>query len=163
MERGGDAPGEAARNVNGGVAERTAWPRRRHSYTRVQRRNEETGGIPGPQTEPDMDQMLATLPDRAMRVAHQVGGSLKGAVPDRALHWMETGAALAAVKTGSRAAAKVVRRNPALVATAVAGAGLLWLVARQRRKRMEEAEAANEGNGKPKRVRARKASKKRDA
>lgn len=110
-----------------------------------------------------MDQMLATLPDRAMRVAHQVGGSLKGAVPDRALHWMETGAALAAVKTGSRAAVKVVRRNPALVATAVAGAGLLWLVARQRRKRIEETEAASEGNARPKRVRARKASKKQDA
>jgi hypothetical protein len=110
-----------------------------------------------------MDQMLATLPDRAMRVAHQVGGSLKGAVPDRALKWMETGAAVAALRTGGRAAVSVVRRNPAIAASAVAGAGLLWLVARQRRKRMEEAEANGDTNGKAKRVPARRAPRKRTA
>src|SRR5690606_10069321 len=55
-----------------------------------------------------MNQMLATLPDRAMRAAHHVGDGLKGAVPDRAIKWVETGAALAALKTGGRAAVGVV-------------------------------------------------------
>ena len=47
-----------------------------------------------------MNNALATLPERAMRVAHQVGDGLKDAVPDRAIKWMETGAAMAALKTG---------------------------------------------------------------
>ncbi|MFL6592769.1 MAG: hypothetical protein ACJ8GK_08710 [Luteimonas sp.] len=55
-------------------------------------------------------------------------------MPDRAIHWVETGAALGAVKTGTRMATKVVRRNPVLIAAAVAGAGLLWYAARRARK-----------------------------
>src|SRR5690606_10860954 len=113
-----------------------------------------------------MNQMLGTLPDRAMRAAHHVGDGRKGAVPDRAIKWVETGAALAALKSGGRAAVGVVRRNPAIAATAVAGAGLLWLAARHRRKKMEAADTgANDGktggNGKARRVRARKATRAR--
>jgi hypothetical protein len=114
-----------------------------------------------------MDNPLATLPDRALRIAHTVGNGLRDSVPDRAMKWMETGAAVAALKTGSRAAASVVRRNPAIAATAVAGAGLLWLAARHRRKQMEAAEQAgsrkarDNGNGKAKRVHARRASRSR--
>ena len=114
-----------------------------------------------------MNQMLATLPDRAMRAAHHVGDGLKGAVPDRAIKWVETGAALAALKTGGRAAVGVVRRNPAIAATAVAGAGLLWLAARHRRKKLEEADTGassngkSRGNGKARRAHARKATRAR--
>ena len=105
-----------------------------------------------------MNNALATLPERAMRVAHQVGDGLKDAVPDRAIKWMETGAAMAALKTGGRVATTFVRRNPAIAVTAAAGAGLLWLAARRRRQRMEEAEASD---GKAKRVKARRAPRKR--
>ena len=103
-----------------------------------------------------MDNPLATLPVQARRVAGNVGGSLR-TVPDRAMHWVETGAALAALKTGGRVATGFVRRNPAIAAGAVAGAGLLWLAARHRRKHQQEEDQAAET--KPKRVRARRASR----
>lgn len=161
MERDRDPPGKAARNVNDCDTRRGPGAAEARAYTPVQRGGAETGAIrhPPSHTERAMDHMLATLPDRAMRVAHQVGGSLKGAVPDRAMDWMQTGAALAALKTGGRFAVGTVRRHPALAATAVAGAGLMWLIARQQRKRNEEAEAA--GNGKTRRVTARKAPRRK--
>src|SRR5690606_12316595 len=70
---------------------------------------------------------LSTLPDRAMRIAGQVGDGLRDKVPDGAMKWVETGAALAAAKTGGRVATAFVRRNPTIVVAAAAGAGLLWL------------------------------------
>lgn len=109
-----------------------------------------------------MDNPLATLPDRTLRVAHRVGDGLRSAVPDRALKWVETGAAMAALKTGGRAAIMVVRRNPAITATALAGAGLLWYAAHRRSKRMEEEEASDHGSGrKSKRVPARRATRRK--
>jgi len=96
---------------------------------------------------------LSTLPERAMRVAGQVGDGLRDKVPDSAMKWVETGAALAAAKTGGRVASAFVRRNPTIVVAAAAGAGLLWLAARRRRKRMEAEEAIE---GKAKRVDARR-------
>jgi hypothetical protein len=97
---------------------------------------------------------LANLPERAMHLAGQVGGGLRNAVPDRAMKWVETGAALAALKTGGRMATRVVKRNPAIAVAAVAGAGLLWFAARRRAKRQEE--AGTEGR-KTRRVEARRA------
>lgn len=101
---------------------------------------------------------LSTLPDRALRVASQFGDGLKDRVPDRAMKWVETGAALAAAKTGGRVATMFVRRNPAIVAAAAAGAGLLWLAARRRRKRIEAGEGGEAIEGKSKRVEARRGS-----
>ena len=102
-----------------------------------------------------MDNPLATLPVHARRVAGTVGGLRN--VPDRAIKWVETGAALAALKTGGRLATVFVRRNPALAVGAVAGAGLLWLAANRRRKRQQEDVEAAET--KPRRVRAKRASR----
>ena len=96
---------------------------------------------------------LSTLPDRAMRVAGHFGDGLRDRVPDRAMKWVETGAALAAAKTGGRVATMFVKRNPAIVAAAAAGVGLVWLAARRRRKRMEAEQAIE---GKAKRVEARR-------
>lgn len=96
---------------------------------------------------------LTTLPEHALRVAGQVGDGLRNKVPDGALKWVETGAALAAVKTGGRAATAFVRRNPAVAVAAVAGAGLLWMAARRRKQRMAE----EENGGGSKRVEARRA------
>lgn len=106
---------------------------------------------------------LSTLPDRALRVAGQVGHGFRNKVPERAVQWIETGAALAAVKTGGKVATHFVRRNPAVVAAAVAGAGLLWLAARRRRQRIEEGETIESGSGRggAKRVAARRAPRTR--
>lgn len=105
-----------------------------------------------------MNNPLATLPERALHLAGQVGSGIKGAVPGKAMQWMETGAALAALKTGSRVATRVVRRNPAIAAAAVVGAGLLWLVARHHAKQRESNEAID---GKSRRVAARRVPRKR--
>lgn len=105
-----------------------------------------------------MDNPLATLPERALQLAGQIGSGIRDAVPSRTLKWVETGAALAAIKTGGRVATRFVRRNPAITAAAVAGAGLLWLTARHRAKQREENEAAD---GKTKRVRPRRAPRQR--
>lgn len=81
---------------------------------------------------------LDAYTDRVADLAGKVGGAVKDHIPDRAMQWIETGAALGAVKTGTRVASKFVRRNPAIAVAAVAGAGLLLYAARRRRaKRIE--------------------------
>jgi hypothetical protein len=104
------------------------------------------------------------LPDRALQLATQLGEGIKARVPDRALKWVETGAALGAMKTGARVATKFVRRNPAVAVAAVAGAGLLWCAARRRAQQVEEGAiegqsrrvAAKRVNGSARKPRARK-------
>lgn len=75
---------------------------------------------------------------RATQLASQLGDGLKGSLPDKAMKWIETGAALGAMKTGTRVATRIVRRNPAVAVAAVAGAGLLWYAARQRAKKQAD-------------------------
>jgi hypothetical protein len=83
---------------------------------------------------------LDTLSGRAMEIAGNVGGTIRDHVPDRAMKWLETGAAIGALKTGSRVASKFVRRNPAVAIASVAGAGLLlYLVRRQQKKSQGDA------------------------
>jgi hypothetical protein len=77
------------------------------------------------------------LPERAMELATQVGEGIRDRVPDRALQWVETGAAVGALKTGSRLATRFVRRNPTVLIAAAAGAGLLWYAARRRAKQTD--------------------------
>lgn len=80
---------------------------------------------------------LTNLPERALELASHVGSGIKDAVPNRALKWVETGAALGALKTGTRVATRMVRRNPGIVVAAAAGAGLLWYAAHRRAKQAE--------------------------
>ncbi|MCI4567979.1 hypothetical protein [Lysobacter sp. CFH 32150] len=83
---------------------------------------------------------LNSLQDRALALVSQVGDGLKQAVPDNAGKWLQTGAALGALKTGSRVATTFVRRHPVATVATVAGAGLLWYLARRRAQReMHEA------------------------
>ena len=111
-----------------------------------------------------------SLPERALELAGSVGDSIRQAVPERALQWVETGAALAALKTGSRAATRFVRRNPALAVAAAAGAGLLWYVARRKARQAHDGTIegkskrveAKRGNGKPVGGRQRRAAHSRD-
>jgi hypothetical protein len=105
---------------------------------------------------------LSNLPERALQLATQVGEGLKDAVPDTAVKWVETGAALAALRTGTKVASRFVRRNPAIAIAAAAGAGLLWYAARQRAKHTDG--AAEDGEvleGKATRVEARRAAPRR--
>lgn len=74
--------------------------------------------------------------DRAMELIGEIGDGLRSRVPDKAVQWVETGAALGALRVSSKVAGNFVRRNPYLVGAAVVGAGVLWLAARhQSRKR----------------------------
>ena len=73
--------------------------------------------------------------DRVVDLAGKVGSTVKEHLPGHAMRLFETGAALGAVKTGTRVAGKFVRRNPAIAIAAVAGAGLLVYAARRRRAR----------------------------
>ena len=99
---------------------------------------------------------LKQLPGRTLQLAGQVGDGIRHAVPDKAMQWVETGAAIAALKTGGRVATRFVKRNPAVAVAAVAGAGLLWLAARRRAKRRAE---AGEGGKQPRQVEARRGSR----
>ena len=91
------------------------------------------------------------LGDRALDLVNQAGSglrhagnSLKDAVPS-AGHLLQTGAALGAVKTGTRVATTFVRRNPVVAVAAVAGLGLLAYAAYRKRKR-DQAAAPIEGH-----------------
>jgi len=96
---------------------------------------------------------LESISGRALELAGSVGDTLRDRVPDRAMKWIETGAALGAVKAGSRVATKFVRRNPAVAVAGAVGAGLLlYAVRRQQRKSREQAI-----EGKATRIEAKKA------
>ncbi|MFC3552292.1 hypothetical protein ACFOLC_14905 [Lysobacter cavernae] len=103
---------------------------------------------------------LTSLPERALELASAVGDNLKNAVPAVGQHagkWLETGAKLGALKGGVRVAGTFVRRNPVLVAAAVAGAGLLWYAARRRARQAENGSAEGQAiEGRAKRVDARR-------
>src|SRR3546814_10027113 len=82
---------------------------------------------------------LHSLSGRALELAGSVVNTLRGRVPVCAMKWIETGAALGAVKAGSRVAMKFVRRNPAVAVAGAVGAGLLlYAVRRQQRKSREQ-------------------------
>lgn len=73
---------------------------------------------------------LSSLPERALEMVMQV-------VPESAGKMLQTGVALGALKTGTRVASGMIRRNPAMAAAAAAGAGVLWLLARRHARRAE--------------------------
>ena len=100
---------------------------------------------------------LESLSGRAMDLVETVGDGIRHAVPNHAMKWVETGAALAVLKAGSRATTSFVKRNPALTVAAVAGAGLLWYVARRKARQAQRNGATIEGTSR--RVEAKRASR----
>ncbi|MFC6840707.1 hypothetical protein [Xanthomonas theicola] len=86
--------------------------------------------------------------DRALDLASHAGDSLRHIGP-QANKWLQssaamgalkTGAAMGAVKTGSKVARSVVRRNPVIAIAAVAlGAGLLGYAVYRKRQRNKNA------------------------
>lgn len=95
---------------------------------------------------------LDDLPERILEIAAQVGDSVRDRVPDQAVKWVETGAALGALKAGSKVATRFVRRNPVIVVAAAAGAGLLWYAAHRRARQAREAPI----EGRSRRIEARR-------
>jgi hypothetical protein len=85
---------------------------------------------------------IEAISERALQLAGSVGDNVRHALP-RAGQLLDAGAKLGALKSGARVAGRFVRRNPVMIAAAVAGAGLLWYAAHRRAKRAE----AGEGNG----------------
>jgi hypothetical protein len=104
---------------------------------------------------------LGTAQDRALELIGDIGDGLRKAVPGKAMQWVQTGAAIGALKTGTRLATTFVRRNPVLATAAIAGAGLLWYAARRRAKQAETGSIegtatrveAKQGNRKPRTAR----------
>ncbi len=85
-------------------------------------------------------QKAAGIASQVGNRASHLGHNIKGGLPDVALKWVETGAALAAARSGAKVATSFVRRHPVLVVAAAAGAGALWYAARrQARKKAERA------------------------
>ncbi|HZH43019.1 MAG TPA: hypothetical protein VEY50_02905 [Lysobacter sp.] len=107
---------------------------------------------------------LHSLPDRALELAHHVSANLKDAMP-HAGDWIRTGAALGAVRTGTRVAGGFVRRHPVALATAVVGAGVLWYWARKRAQRAQDAHVGEGGTiqGRSRRVEAQQAGSRRSS
>jgi len=97
------------------------------------------------------------LSDKALSLVGQAGDSLRHAIPDSAEKWLQTGVAIGAARTGTKLAGGFLRRNPAILAASVIGAGLVWVAARQYKKRKQN--GAVEGSSRriePTRAPARK-------
>ena len=99
--------------------------------------------------------------ERALELAHTAGDGLKSAggslrhLGPQASDWIKTGAAVGAVKTGSKVATKLVRRNPAVAITAAAvGVGLLGY-ALYRKQQKKKAANGQVVDGQAKRINAR--------
>lgn len=103
---------------------------------------------------------IESISERALELASNVGDSMRGALP-RAGQLLDAGAKLGVLKAGTRVAGTFVRRHPAAIAAALAGAGLLWYAAHRRAKR----EANGEGrerkaiDGSAKRVEAKRGNR----
>jgi len=107
-----------------------------------------------------MIRSLESLPERTLSLVGQMGDGMKQMVAsgDR---WLDAGAKLGALKSGSRIAVTFVRRHPAATVATVAGAGLLWYLARRRAKQAENGQdEALEGSAR--RVEARRGGRRGD-
>ena len=84
------------------------------------------------------------LSDKAMSLVSQASDSLRHAIPATAENWLKTGVAVGAARTGAKVGVGFLRRNPAIVAASAIGVGLVWVAARQYRKK--KANETIEGN-----------------
>ncbi len=100
---------------------------------------------------------IEAISERALELASSVGDNVRLALP-KAGQLLDAGAKLGVLKSGARVAGTFVRRNPVMIAAAVAGAGLLWYAAHRRAKR---AEAENGEGRKPIEGSARRVEAKR--
>lgn len=97
---------------------------------------------------------IEAISERALELASSVGDNVRLALP-KAGQLLDAGAKLGVLKSGARVAGSFVRRNPMVIAAAVAGAGLIWYAARRRAKRAE-AEGRKPIEGSARRVEAKR-------
>ena len=109
-----------------------------------------------------MNTKLIALPERAMEMAGKWGGEVMDLVPV-AGKWLETGAKLGALKSGSRVALSLVRRYPIVAVATVAGAGALWYMARRKAQQAENGDGREPIEGSARRVTAKRATGQRRA
>lgn len=97
------------------------------------------------------------FPDRMSDLADKLSKVVKEHLPDHPdkLKFLQTGMAIGAARSGVRVAGAFARRNPLLLTTVAVGGGLLYLVARHRAKKAQEAPL----EGKSVRVPARRDSR----
>jgi len=106
-----------------------------------------------------MNTKLIALPERAVEMAGKWGGELLdlgSQISSRGEKWLETGAKLGALRAGTKVATKVVRRYPIVTVATVAGAGLLWYLARRKAKQAEDGDGRAAIEGSSRRVDARR-------
>lgn len=81
--------------------------------------------------------------DRVLELAGQAGDGLKSG-SESAATWLKTGAAIGALKSGSRMATRAARRHPgAAIALAAVGVGVLGYAAYRKRKQAQLAGQAS--------------------
>jgi hypothetical protein len=88
---------------------------------------------------------VTIITERALELLGQAGDSMKHVGPS-ATKLLQTGAALGAVKTGSKLAVGLVRRNPVVAVAAALGVGVMAYAAK--RKRDKDGSAPIEGRSK---------------
>lgn len=104
-----------------------------------------------------MNNRFENIASAAGDLADKFGGGLKDHLPQKAMKWVETGAALTALRTGTRVGMRFARRNPVLAIAAVAGAGaLMYATRRAQQKKLESGDVIE---GKSKRISTRKVSR----
>lgn len=84
------------------------------------------------------------LAERVLDLAGDAGSTFQKIAP-RASGLMAAGVGSGLVRRGARLGLKVARRNPAMAAATIAGAGLLWYAAKKRAQRAEEAGSTLDG------------------
>jgi len=108
-----------------------------------------------------MNTKLIALPERAVEMAGKWGGELLdlgSQISARGEKWLDTGAKLGALKAGTKVATKVVRRYPIVTVATVAGAGLLWYLARRKAEQAENGDGRAAIEGSSRRVDARRSN-----
>ncbi len=88
---------------------------------------------------------VTIITERALELLGQAGDSMKHVGPS-ATKLLQTGAALSAVKTGSKIAVGLARRNPVVAVAAAVGVGVMAYAAK--RKRDKDGSAPIEGRSK---------------
>jgi hypothetical protein len=106
---------------------------------------------------------IEAISGRALELASSVSDNVRHSLLPKAGQLLDAGAKLGVLKTGARTAGKFVRRNPVIVAAAVAGAGLLWYAAHRRAKRAERGNSEDRDTieGSARRVEAKRGNTRR--
>ncbi len=103
---------------------------------------------------------LDSFSGKMMDLAGQVGDNLRGALPDGAGKWLQTGAAIGVARTGTRVFGSFVRRNPAVIVAAAVGAGAAWYAVHRYRRKQQANGGGEVLEGQSRRIEPRRAPRK---